>query len=193
MYHFLSVKNFSPSGDELLGMDTLPHFLFHRRSSDFGRKFFHNQISVAKTSVGNNFFIYPILSQKRYIKEQKNLRKKLRRLRPFPLLNLNTWWAHQDLNLEPPGYEPAALPLSYGPSSEKQPTRILGYFILIHATGQLLTACSTDSLPSSQITFATPRDESSEKTSGAICTHSPQPIHLSESKVTSISISPSMT
>ena len=25
------------------------------------------------------------------------------------------WWAHQDSNLERAGYEPAALPLSYGP------------------------------------------------------------------------------
>src|SRR5512142_2980143 len=27
------------------------------------------------------------------------------------------WWAHQDSNLGRAGYEPAALPLSYGPSS----------------------------------------------------------------------------
>ena len=26
------------------------------------------------------------------------------------------WWAHQDLNLEPTGYEPVALPLSYRPT-----------------------------------------------------------------------------
>ena|GEM_PF-2996589 len=26
-----------------------------------------------------------------------------------------SWWARQDSNLEPIGYEPTALPLSYGP------------------------------------------------------------------------------
>lgn len=33
------------------------------------------------------------------------------------------WWARQDSNLEPTGYEPVALPLSYGPSAgELYPT-----------------------------------------------------------------------
>ena len=28
---------------------------------------------------------------------------------------MSYWWAHPDLNQGPTGYEPAALPLSYGP------------------------------------------------------------------------------
>ena len=31
---------------------------------------------------------------------------------------LSSWWARQGSNLRPTGYEPAALPLSYGPSRQ---------------------------------------------------------------------------
>lgn len=30
-----------------------------------------------------------------------------------------TWWARRDSNPQPTGYEPAALPLSYGPHMER--------------------------------------------------------------------------
>jgi hypothetical protein len=37
---------------------------------------------------------------------------------------MKMWWAHQDSNLGPTGYEPVALPLSYGPSLMERETRL---------------------------------------------------------------------
>ena len=37
------------------------------------------------------------------------------RLTPPRLHAVKAWWARQDSNLRPTGYEPGALPLSYGP------------------------------------------------------------------------------
>ena len=34
------------------------------------------------------------------------------------------WWARQDLNPQPIGYEPTALPLSYRPSSDQRRWRL---------------------------------------------------------------------
>ena len=41
----------------------------------------------------------------------------LRKCPTFSQVELQLWWGRQDSNLRPTGYEPAALPLSYDPSS----------------------------------------------------------------------------
>ena len=55
--------------------------------------------------------------------------------RPEPIKSESLWWAHSDSNQEPSGYEPLALPLSYGPLMTRNilsySQRICKYFLLI--------------------------------------------------------------
>jgi hypothetical protein len=53
------------------------------------------------------------------------------------------WWAHQDSNLGPIGYEPTALPLSYGPMAPRA-----GFE---PATHRLTAGCSTAELSRNQL------------------------------------------